>query len=101
MEADSDGALRYYAGKRITHKGHAPRVTESLDAALSLVEQKLPGWEWLVRSSPSYACVWQAKGVGDLSAEATLARPATPTLALLVALLRALDAPPPSPQGPR
>lgn len=56
------------------------------DAMLVLVERVLPGWDWLVRTGPLWACVWQPKRVGDASFE-VLGRP--PALALCAAVVRA------------
>ena len=36
---------------------HAPEYTASLDAALALVEDKLPGWEWLITRDGTFS-IW-------------------------------------------
>jgi hypothetical protein len=70
----------------------APYYTASLDAAIALVEAKLPGWGWSVGHSDGYlpegtlyAKEGPRFGVSHSKAE-------TPALALLSALLRALIA---------
>ena len=42
-------------------KEHVPRYTESLDAALSLFHEKLPGWECELVIAPSAASLCVAK----------------------------------------
>lgn len=69
--------------------GPLPYLTASLDAALALVEEKLPGCDWnLDRDSGRYEFeilpTEERIGYG--------ARSATPALAVLIALLRALEA---------
>lgn len=63
-------------------------ITSSLDAALALVREKLPGWAWSVTSSTFevhfHAVLW-TRAEPQQSAQA-----ATPPLAILAALLRAL-----------
>ncbi len=73
----------------------SPKLTESLDAVLSLAERVLPGWEWAIfryaapgRGGMEKACArifpvnGQHMGSGDCLG-------ATPALALLAAVLKA------------
>jgi len=68
----------------------AKRYTASLDAAIALVERCLPGWDWKVQT-------WDDQFAADLEPHETsetgfLATGTTPAIALLIALLRALEA---------
>lgn len=63
----------------------APRYTASLDAALALVEKKLPGWDWEVHNN-GLARLLSPEG------NSIYANAPTPALALCLALLRALQA---------
>lgn len=71
-----------------------PTYTSSLDAALALVERKLPGWGWQVHSksdSPHNDCfAFLGEDVADGPAYRAYAK--TPALALCLALLRAVEA---------
>lgn len=75
-----------------------PAYTTSLDAAVALVEQKLPGWYWKVRRWPdAYAELWSGHGEDDAEFfgsgfDAFGNPPATPALALCIALLKAIEA---------
>jgi hypothetical protein len=64
-------------------------ITESLDAALSLVEKMLPGWMWRIeQSSHRYACLWKSFETGYTAEgihESSVSR------AVLIALLRSLE----------
>ena len=64
-----------------------PAYTSSLDAALKLVEAKLPGWDYLV-ARVSDGCSAEV-GPPD-SFQQIEAKAPTPALALILALLRAL-----------
>lgn len=68
-----------------------PRYTTSLDAVLSLIEQKLPGWEWRVirLGNSCFGTVWPA-GWHDNGCKGAEAE--TPARALLAATLLALSA---------
>jgi len=66
----------------------------SLDAALALVEEKLPGWSYIVRKSgfgtPSSAELYnpmRSPGAGSFRAEVNSTAP----IAVLIALLRSLE----------
>lgn len=65
-----------------------PPLTTSIDAAVALFAERLPGWAWrisaYVNSRPE-ALIWQA---GKEAPQRVAA--ATPALALCIALLRAL-----------
>jgi hypothetical protein len=67
----------------------------SLDAALALVEEKLPGWQWSI-GGPYPSGLYRAGFFGSVEADwqaihaPVYAR--TAPLAVLIALLRALDA---------
>jgi hypothetical protein len=76
----------------------APQYTASLDAALSLVERVLPGWDWSVHShrhtEPSHWDAWagvRAPPKGIVSGILYEANGYTPALALLAALLKATE----------
>lgn len=79
-----------------------PAITASIDAALALVEQKLPGWVWQlskIDGVPSRAplpdceaSVWiPSVRTQKLRVERANGQGATPPLAILSALLRALE----------
>ena len=59
--------------------------TGSIDAALALVERKLPGWEWQVRRTGYAELHHPTHHLKD-----EIGRAATPALAILAALLSAL-----------
>ena len=61
-----------------------PSFTESLDAAVALCERVLPGYEWTVDKSGGRGFA----GVGQSFNEEA----ATPAIALLIAILTALEA---------
>ena len=63
------------------------KFTASLDAAVALMERVLPGWSWTLRSN-STAVLWSPQS--DAHDREMVARCATPALALLAAILRAL-----------
>jgi hypothetical protein len=68
---------------------HARPYTSSLDAALALVEEKLPGWDWSLHFDNGEALA----GIQPPSEDGcnfSDCSGATPALALLHALLRAL-----------
>ena len=68
-----------------------PRVTASLDAVVALAERVLPGWGWSVARSTElqpYGCMCAP----DRTRPLIQARAPTPALALLLALLRAVQA---------
>jgi hypothetical protein len=71
--------------------GAYPRLTNSLDATIALVERELPGWEWL-RKSPGTMTVYDPDIPEKTWAVHYDARGATPPLALLTAMFRALVA---------
>lgn len=86
-----EGRHGYYTFEGDEKNHPLPAFSTSLGAALALVEEKLPGWEWLVRSN-AYAMIWTPKDWAaetDRSAECRSA--ANPALALLIALCRALQ----------
>lgn len=74
------------------YKYHEPEaLTASLDAAIALVEMKLPGWGWCCEKTCAGLCravVWHPLAkMHDWRANAH-----TPALALIAALLEALEA---------
>lgn len=78
---------------------HAPAFTASLDAALALCERVLPGWRWTLDSESNREGVPRGKpGASvyidqyDPDAPFHSAEAPTPALALLAAMLKALDA---------
>jgi hypothetical protein len=69
-------------------------VQDDLNAALALVEEKLPGWTWSVDSARS-PCAPTDDGRPQAKVQAPGGRPfgggaPTPALAVLIALLKAL-----------
>lgn len=77
-----------------------PEVTASLDEALALVEETLPGWDWSLRHSVSAdgdvrygnAVLWVPSDPRDDEAPRHWANHSSPVLALLLAMLLALQA---------
>lgn len=70
----------------------APEYTASIDAALALVEKKLPGWAWKLDRAfgePPYIVAVVASRPIDVTAAHAGEAPTAP-LAILSALLRAL-----------
>lgn len=90
-----DDAKSYYV-----HVCAVPAYTSSLDAALALVEEKLPGWTWEVGISPACAHLGEADRFvahlrtprGELigGAHGFMESGISAPLAVLAALLRAL-----------
>ena len=75
-------------------RGQARSFTSSLDAAVALVEAKLPGCSWEISNGPAQARIWGADFCDerlDLYWESGSGR-TTPTLALIAALLHAMIA---------
>lgn len=68
----------------------APAFTESLDAVISVMTQKLPGWVWLKRS-PLVMSVYQPSDDDDVWADHCEARASSDCRALMAAVLRALS----------
>jgi hypothetical protein len=65
-----------------------PRLTASIDAALALLERMLPGHDWMLDKGSEISCaIWRTR---DLLAVANSIA-ATPPLAILAALLSALN----------
>ena len=70
-----------------------PCFTASLDAIVSLIERKLPGWGWFLRREPDGS--WSCSGLTFPDAPNVTPGAATakmPTLALCLAFLKALQA---------
>lgn len=69
----------------------APSYTASLDAALALVEEKLPGWWYELSNCPplpdATLTKWSIDNKPSVSAEAR-----TPALAIIAAMFAALEA---------
>ena len=89
-------------GKLVDCSDRAPELTGSTDASLALSEAKLPGWAWFVQKiegvpsrAPQKDCVadlWlPAVKTQGLRVERATADAATPPLAIILALLRALS----------
>lgn len=77
-----DGVMRYVL------KRYADPFTFSIDAALVLVEKKLPKWHWTVdNGKPCRACIVEHF---DIDASGAQGYAATPALAILAAFLRVL-----------
>lgn len=73
-------------------KEDAPPYTASLDAALALVERVLPGWDWVLSSVDGHRASAEVTPP-DWPVEALHYKTAkTPALALLAAMLKALEA---------
>ena len=81
-------------------RGHATKLTASVDVLLAMIEHDLPGWrienlcEWdheTLRSRGPWTCDLQRRGIDILTGGrgAKCAHAATPALALLSAALRA------------
>lgn len=76
---------------RLTHFRTPPRYTSSLDAALALVTRVLPGWYGVVSfGGTSGAQEAALSPPGKTPAVAVETSAATPSLALLAAMLKAL-----------
>jgi hypothetical protein len=73
-----------------------PKVTASLDSVLSLVEERLPEWRWAVNKSGWAELHWLGGPQPEKKPHAhpyvSVHDAATPALAMLSALLRALEA---------
>lgn len=82
------------------HPGYtilAPAYTASLDAAIALVEKMLPGWRWTVFGPHpdfterfAHADLWK-RDPSVMITEPVSEKAATPALALLLALFRAME----------
>ena len=68
-----------------------PRVTESLDAVVALAERVKPSWRWAVTNADG-PNRWPAQGELWIGDHEYIGKHAYPTLALLLALLRAVQA---------
>jgi hypothetical protein len=76
VEVDDDGSFAIL-----------PFYTSSLDAALSLVEHVLPGWDWETGSNVQYTVL--SPPVGARVGKAALGSGVTPAIGILSALARA------------
>lgn len=77
----------------IARAWNVPALTGSLDAALALVEEKLPGWFWKMGQNPrtpETERYWFEVQCPARDVYREAAAP-TPALAVLIALLRALE----------
>lgn len=76
--------------------GRVPAYTASLDAAVALCERVLPGWSWECRASGTgdkgQATVWNPSKAPGYNEEQRAYNCATPAIALLIAILTALEA---------
>lgn len=74
----------------------APPYTSSVDAVLALIEKKLPGWGWSVHRDDDYHLgplfYWASVTKLEMAPITYRTRAPTPALALLLALLTALEA---------
>ncbi len=68
----------------------SPELTTSLDAVLSLIEAKLPGWRWL-RKHPATMTVYQPSDYYKSWSRHFDGYSAQPARALLAAALRAIQ----------
>ena len=72
-----------------------PELTSSLDAAVALCERVLPGWSWECRASGTgdkgQATVWNPSKAPGYNEEQRAYNCATPAIALLIAILTALE----------
>jgi hypothetical protein len=92
MEAGEGGALIYYVADTKTHKGHAPKITSDVSAAIALCETVLPGWEWIVEKRKSTCNARVHTGYDSFDTddgEIFEASASTPALALIAAVLKA------------
>jgi hypothetical protein len=73
---------------------YVPRLTGSVDAALSLAERLLPGCRWTIdNTGPVTASIWHFEDDAWRAGEETYqVEGNTPPLALVIATLRALSA---------
>lgn len=71
-----------------------PNVTESLDAAVALVERVRPGWHWATATLPNNKAMAAIGNLADRGKEPPTVEAATPAIALLIALLESHDAKP-------
>lgn len=90
-----DALARVIFGAEFTFadSGLCRDALRSIDSAVALIERKLPGWRWIVDSDfdrgPPYAA--QVKARGATWAETYRPMCKTPALALIAALLSALE----------
>jgi len=89
-EQQRPGLLEYVEISGVSARA-APAYTASLDAALSLVERKLPGVHWSVSNAAvkPRANVWMPQPTRPIMGPYSSG--ATPALAVCLALLRALS----------
>lgn len=80
------------ADKDWSTTSNPPDYTASIDAAVALVEKKLPGWIWWVSATPSASLDVAEARAGMPYQRVESNNCATPPLALLAALLKALIA---------
>jgi hypothetical protein len=80
--------MNFYTNRRETGPGSIPAYTASLDAALALVGEKLPGCRVMVEQAFD-GSGWAMVMPGELSTRHVTEAP-TPALAVLLALFRAL-----------
>lgn len=85
LESDAPIAVWVVTG---IYRDDPDYYTSSLDAALALVERKLPGWTWVVGMGPEFARA-SLSDVRDFRERHTEAHAPTPALALIAALLKA------------
>jgi hypothetical protein len=98
LGVDSGGAPILDSLHGTTIHRDPPKLTASLDAVTALIAERLPGWSWSVSLSEcgkhSAALMGRSHPTNKNASSEQIGKPvgATPALALLAALLRALYA---------
>lgn len=87
-DREIDRAVYNIAVPRDEQRIIAPLYTASLDAVVALVERKLPGWDWIIGKTNGGLTIHAQLGPESLG---YICFGETPALALLAALLSALE----------
>lgn len=86
----------YWHAPEPYYKRPVPELTASLDATVALCKRVLPGWSWECRASGTgdkgQATVWNPSKAPGYNEEQRAYNCATPAIALLIAILTALEA---------
>lgn len=70
--------------------GRAWNYTASIDAALALVEEVLPGWSWVLNKQAEFS-LWTEEFVGTLPRRQIDSDHKSPAIAILIALLNEIQ----------
>lgn len=91
IASDAEPSVFHAHALGLSDRSDVPAYTSSLDAALSLVERKLPGVHWSVSNAAvkPRANVWMPQPTRPIMGPYSSG--ATPALAVCLALLRALS----------